>query len=813
MSFPRPEPLAPELLYRVCDPAALPFATTADLPDSQEPLGQDRAVEAIRFAIGMRHRGFNLFALGPEGTGRRSLVMQYLTQAAARQPVPDDWVYVNDFGEGHRPRALRLPAGRAMRFKKDMEGLTQELAAALPAGFEAEEYRAKRQVLEQGFKERQEQAFGAVGEEANEKGVALIRTPVGLALAPTRDGEVLSPDEFKQLPDEEQARFKHDMEALQEKLEATVKQVPQWERETRAKLRELDQEVVSFAISHLMEEVRDRYTDLPEVLDYLAAVADDIAENVGDFLEDDSEDEDKAKPRRRAAAAEGGIRRYRVNVLVNNSATTGAPVVYEDHPTQPNLIGRVEHFAHYGALITDFNLIKGGSLHRANGGYLVLDAHKLLMNPYAWEDLKRALKAREVRIETPGQSLGLMSTVSLEPQPIPLDIKVVLIGDPMLYYLLSHHDPEFAELFKVSADFDWRMDRDDSAVLGLARSVATLTRKEGLRPLDRTGVARVVEQASRMVEDREKLSTHMASLADLVRESDYWAGQGKAAVIAAAHVQQAIDAATYRQDRVRDHVQEEIRRGIVHIDTDGAAVGQINGLAVLELGRFSFGRPSRITAQVSLGKGDVVDIEREVELGGALHGKGMLILTSFLSGRFGQDGPLSLEARLVFEQSYGEVDGDSASSTELYALLSALSELPIRQGLAVTGSVDQFGNVQAIGGVNEKIEGFFDLCVARGLTGDQGVLIPATNAAHLMLRRDVVEACRQGRFAIYPISHVDQGIEVLTGVAAGDKASDGDYPPGSVNRRVLARLAAFHRRIEALSGGGGGSRETGRGGR
>jgi lon-related putative ATP-dependent protease len=475
----------------------------------------------------------------------------------------------------------------------------------------------------------------------------------------------------------------------------------------------------------------------------------------------------------------------------------------------------VEHFAHYGALITDFNLIKPGSLHKANGGYLVLDAHKLLMNPFAWEDLKRALKARELRIESPGQSMGLMSTVTLEPHPIPLDLKVVLIGDPMLYYLLSHYDPEFAELFKVAADFDWRMDRSEAAVLGLARSLATLTRKESLRPLDRTAVARVVEQASRHVEDSAKLSTHMASLADLVREADHWAGRAGAHIITAAHVQQAVDASTYRQDRVREHVQEEIRRGIVHIDTDGAVVGQINGLAVLELGRFSFGRPSRITARVSLGKGDVVDIEREVDLGGPLHGKGVLILTSFLAGRFGIDGPLSLEARLVFEQSYGGVDGDSASSTELYCLLSALSELPIKQGFAVTGSVDQNGNVQAIGGVNEKIEGFFDLCVARGLTGEQGVLIPATNVAHLMLRHDVVEACRQGKFAIYPIQTIDQGIALLTGVPAGVRDARGDYPPGSVNRKVLARLATFHRRIEAAHPGnlGGGRDTNGRDGR
>lgn len=772
-------------------------------------MGQDRAVQAIRFAIGMRHRGFNLFALGAEGTGRRSLVMQYLAQAAAHQPVPDDLVYVHNFteSESHRPRTLRLPAGRAAGLKKDMDWLVDELLVALPAGLDAEEYRNKKQDLEDSFKERQEELLGEMADEAKAHGVALIRTAVGLALTPFKpNGEEMSPEEFEELPEDEQDRFTAQMEELQERLQATAKQIPQWERETRHTVRELEQEVVTYAISHLMEELQERYADLPEVLEYLAAVTDDITDNVDDFLEAEGEEgEETIAPK----LGEGGLRRYRVNVLVNNTATGGAPVVHEDHPTQPNLIGRIEHIAQYGALITDFNLIKAGALHKANGGYLVLDARKVLLNPFAWEDLKRSLKTREIRIESPGQSTGLMSTVTLEPEPFTLDVKVVLIGDPELYYLLSQNDPEFGELFKVAADFDWRMDRTDENVMGIARSVATLTRKEELRALDRAAVARVVEQAAREVEDAHKLSTHMATLADLVREANYWAGLAGAETVSAAHVQQAIDAATYRQDRVREHVQEEIKRGIVHIATEGAEIGQVNGLAVLELGRFSFGRPSRISARVSLGKGDVVDIEREVDLGGALHGKGVLILTSFLSGRFGLDTPLSLEASLVFEQSYGGVDGDSASSTELYALLSALAELPVSQGFAVTGSVDQNGRIQAIGGVNEKVEGFFDLCAARGLTGKQGVLIPATNVPHLMLRRDVVEACREGRFAIYPIETIDQGIELLTGVPAGARDDKGEWPAGSVNRKVQARLAAFARKLDEI---GNGRRRNGNGG-
>ncbi|MBR9971250.1 Lon protease family protein [Magnetospirillum sulfuroxidans] len=786
-------PLPPERLFTRCDPHSLPFQSTAELADADDAIGQERAMEAISFAMGMRHRGFNLFALGAEGTGRRSLVMRLLSRQATERPAPGDWVYINDFEQNQRPKALSLPAGRAILLKKDMDWLIGELGQALPAAFEAEEYRNRRQAIEDALKERQEQAFGAIAHDAGKNGVALVRTPVGLALAPMKDTEVLSPEQFKQLPDDQQDRFKTDMAALQEKLEATLKLVPKWERESRASLRALDHDVVAFAIEHLLDELIAKYSDLPAVLTYLTAVAADVAANVTDFLGDD----DRSAKVRRSLGGDA-FRRYRVNVLVDNDQTQGAPVVYEDYPTQPNLIGRIEHLAQFGALITDFNLIRAGSLHKANGGFLVMDARKLLMNPFAWEDLKRALKVREVRIESPGQSMGILSTFSLEPAPIALDLKVVLIGDPMLYYQLSHHDPEFSELFKVAADFDWRMDRSPQAVLELARSVATLTRKEGLLPLDQGAMARVVEQASRLVEDAEKLSTHMASLADLVREADHWAMQDKVGIIGAGHVQRAIDASIRRQDRVRDNVQEEIRRGIIHVATSGSETGQINALAVLELGNFAFGHPARITARIHAGKGDVIDIEREIDLGGPLHGKGVLILSGFLAARFGETEPLSVSASLVFEQSYGGVDGDSASSAELYVLLSALSGVPIRQDLAVTGSVDQFGRIQAIGGVNEKIEGFFDLCVSRGLSGSQGVLIPASNSAHLMLRADVVEACRQGRFAIYPVEHVDQGIEVLTGVPAGEADENGRYPVGSVNRKIQARLAAFLHRPERL---------------
>ncbi len=799
-----PPPLAAAALYRRCDPALLPFASTAELTPLDEPLGQERAVAAIHFAIGMPSAGFNLFALGPEGTGKVSLIRSYLERAAATQPAADDWVYVFNFEDPHRPRTLRLPAGRGAELRRTMEHLVDDLRLAVPAAFEAEEYRTRRQLLEEGFKEQQENVFRTVQQRAAGRSIALMRTPVGLALAPTRNGEVLSPDDFKAMPEGQQAAFKADMEELQKELETRLAELPQAARDARRKTRELDRETALAAVRHSIDEMKRLWADLPAVLAYLEAVQTDVVDNLGDFLDHDhgheAEAGDEPEGLRLGRAEKRPLRRYRVNVLVSVGTGTGlgAPVIHVDHPTQPNLVGRIEHLAQQGALITDFNLIKPGALHLANGGYLVAEARKLLLNPFAWEDLKRALQAREIRIESPGQSLGLFPTVTLEPEPIPLDVKVVLIGDPMLYYLLAAHDPEFTELFKVSADFDWRMDRTAEHELGLARLVAGLGQREGLRPLDAAAVARLVEHASRLAEDGDKLSTHLASLADLVREANYWAGEDTAPVVTSRHLQQAIDQHDFRQNRVRQNVLEEITRGTLLIDTDGEAVGQVNGLVVMELGRFSFGRPSRITCRVNLGRGDVVDIEREVELGGPIHSKGVMILSSFLSARFAQDWPLNLSAHLVFEQSYGEVEGDSASSAELYCLLSALAELPIRQGFAVTGSVNQYGQVQAIGGVNEKIEGFFDVCRARGLTGRQGVLIPAANVKHLMLRHDVVEAAAQGRFSIHAVATIDQGIALLTGLPAGEVDGRSAYPAGSVNRRVAARLAQFSRKTRAF---------------
>jgi lon-related putative ATP-dependent protease len=556
-------------------------------------------------------------------------------------------------------------------------------------------------------------------------------------------------------------------------------------------MRALDRDVARFAAGHLIEALQTKYVDLPDVVGYLQAVLEDVIANVDDFRKPDEETPPTLAgvPLPRALQGPPLLRRYQVNLLVDRSQANGSPVVYQDHPTYQNLIGRVEHFmSPAGGVATDFTLIKSGSFHQANGGYLILDAHKVLSQQYAWEGMKRVLRAREISIESLGQIFGSISTIALEPEPIPLNIKIVLLGDRQLYYQLCEFDPDFNELFKVVVDFEEEMDRTPENSMLYARLIGTLARKENLHQFDRSAVARVIEHSARMVDDSEKLSTRMQGIADLLREANYWASQSGHTIITAAAVQQAIDAQLYRAGRIKERMQEQIERGTILIDTSGQKVGQINGLSVLSLGQFSFGRPSRITAVVRLGRGKVVDIEREVELGGPLHSKGVLILSGYLSARYVPEQPLSLGASLVFEQSYGGVDGDSASSAELYALLSALAGAPISQSLAVTGSVNQHGQVQAIGGVNEKIEGFFEVCRGRGLTGEQGVLIPASNVKHLMLRHDVVQAVEQGQFNIYAVETIDQGIEILTGLPAGERNAKGQFPAGSLNARVEARL-------------------------
>ncbi|HWA46311.1 MAG TPA: ATP-binding protein [Hypericibacter adhaerens] len=804
-------PLKPEALYRHCDETELPFQTTAELKDIHNIVGQERALDALEFGIGIRRQGYNLYALGPGGTGKHTIAFGFLHQRARSGPVPPDLCYVNNFDVPYKPIALRLPAGRGSKLQAEMRSLIDDLRVAIPALLESEDYRNRRQLIDEATKNQQAAVFEGLQAKAEPKGIALLRTPMGFAFAPVRDGAALSPEEFQKLSEADRKRIETDLKALQEELEEELRKFPQMERQRRDQARELDRQVTSAAVANGIASVRDHFRDLPDVVGYLDAVEKDIVDNADAFLPSDGETPAVPGAVRQPPAARDRFRRYRVNLLVDHTHQVGSPVIYEDNPTMPNLVGRVENLAELGALITDFTLIKAGALHRANGGYLMLDAQKLLTQPYAYEALKRALRARSITIESPGQALSLVSTVSVEPEPVHLDVKIVIVGSREIYYLLASQDPEFNDLFKVAADFDDDMPREEDAIQAYARLIATIGRREGLKTFDRGAVARLIEQAGRIADDNQKLTTRFGDIADLMREGDYWADKAKRDVIGADDIETAIDQQMHRSGRIRERSLEVIDSGIVLIDTAGSKVGQINGLSVLSLPNFSFGKPSRITARVRLGRGEVIDVERRVELGGPTHSKGVLILSAFLAARYASDQPLSLSATLVFEQSYGGVDGDSASSAELYALLSALSELPIDQSFAVTGSVNQFGQVQAIGGVNEKIEGYFDVCRHHGLTGKQGVLIPASNVRHLMLRRDIIEAARKGQFRIFPVETIDQGIEILTGFPAGAREDDGKFPKGSVNRRVEDRLIALAQQRRRFGAGDGA--ETGQEGR
>ena len=778
-------PLQSNQLYQICDPEQFEFQTTAELEDLAEIIGQIRAMDAVRFGAGIRREGYNLFVLGPTGMGKRSMVQQVLEKRAQDEHQPSDWCYINNFPQPHQPQALRLPPGKGAELRRHMAQLVEDLRTAIPALFESDEYRTRTEAIQEAFNKRREQAFKEVGDEAEKQEIVLLRTPDGFAFAPTHNHEVIPPDEYEKLPAEEKQRVEAVIAGLQERLEKVLRQMPQWRKERHEQVKQLDRETTLSVVVHLVNELRVAYTDLPEVLKYLDLVQQDVVENADDFRKQ----EESTTLAGMNIITRQTFHRYQVNVLVTHDATPGAPIVSEDNPTYSNLVGRVEHIAQFGALVTDFTMIKPGVLHKANGGYLLLDVRKVLVQPFAWEALKRALQSREIRIESLGQMYSLVSTVSLEPEPIPLDTKVVLFGDRLFYYLLQEYDPEFDELFKVAADFEDRIERSADTHLLYARLISTLTRKEGLQPFDRGAVARVIEHSARLAGDAQRLSTHMRSVADLLLEADYWSREAGHEVVGAADVQQAIDTHIHRLDRLRSRLYEEILRGTLMIATAGEVAGQVNGLSVIELGEFAFAQPIRITATTRLGDGELVNIEREVKLSGAIHSKGVLILSSFLAARYARNQPLALSASLVFEQSYGFVEGDSASLAELCALLSNLADAPIRQSLAVTGSVNQFGQVQAIGAVNEKIEGFFDICAARGLSGEQGVLIPAANVKHLMLRRDVVEAAELGRFRIYAVENVDQAIALLTGVPAGDADASGKYPEGSVNQRVAARLA------------------------
>ncbi len=803
--------LAADQLYHSCNVENFSFTTTAELEPLVTPLGQERALEAIQFGVEIERDGFNLFVIGAPGLGKHRLVKQILAKREQPRSPLFDWCYVNNFDNPQKPQLLQLPAGKGRQLCRDMRQLVEDLLTAIPAAFQGDDYQRRREEIGEQSQKRYEQAFRELDEEARAHNIALMRTPSGYTLAPMVEDKVISPEEFEKLEKEKQEEIERTVADIQKKLQSIVREMPLIRREVSHRLKALNQEVTQITVDQFIASIEQQYADYPEMLSYLRAVKQHAIENAQDFLPegDNVGAENIEVDNVERLAQEYHI--YQVNVLVDNTDKNIPPIIFEDNPTYQNLVGRIEHVSQMGTLLTDFTLIKPGALHRANGGYLILDAQKVLSNMYAWEGLKRSLQSRQVTITSLEQVLSLASTLSLEPEAIPINVKVILTGEAPLYYLLKHYDHEFDKLFKVVADFSYRTDRNEDNNQLYARMIATLQQEEQIKPLVPAAVARVIESASRHADDSTKLSLHVEYISDVLKEADYWAGKAGDAEVTLAHIEQALEKQRYRLDRIREQYHEQIIRRISLIETSGTAIGQVNGLTVIALADQAFGSPSRITATARLGSGKVVDIEREAKLGGEIHSKGVLILSAYLASRFAPNNPLPLSASLVFEQSYGGVDGDSATAAELCALLSAIADIPIKQNYAVTGSMNQHGNIQAIGGVNEKIEGFFDICNSRELTGDQGVIIPASNQVHLMLRKDIREAVVNGQFAIYTAEHVDDVMAKLSGLAIGEKDSQGNYPPDSVNGKIVARikeLQSLHQRF-ANEGSGKASIDNG----
>ncbi|AKJ63354.1 AAA family ATPase [Kiritimatiella glycovorans] len=795
-------------LRRVCDTAHLSFETTADLDPLEGVVGQERALRSVSFGIDIRSPGYHMFAMGPVGTGKTTTIRKFLENDASGQEPPGDWMYVNNFEDPDRPRTLSLPAGRGREFKDDMDELVHELRSEVPQAFEKDEYRKEQERLQQEFEQKRKQLFEALEKEAQQRNFRIVQSAQGIVLSPVKDGETLSPEQISNLDEQTQEQIRSAREELQGKLRDTMREAQKLQQQAREKIRELDRQVVGSAVGHRIDQLKEQYADFEHISEFLDEVRDHILKNVDAFKQLKQMEQMNPQQRAMQAMMQGGgktpdFSEYRINLLVDNSAREGAPVVLELNPSHPNLIGRIEHTSQFGALVTDFSMIKAGALHRANGGYLMVEAIDVLTRPFAWQSLKQAIKNGEIHIESLGEQFSAMTTRSLKPEPVPLNLKVIMVGDPMIYQLLYQLDRDFQELFKVKADFATDMEWDDQACESYARFVATICREEHLRHFDPSGVAKVVERGSRLCSHQRKVATKFGDVVDLIRQSSYWAGRNGSDTVSGEDVRRAVDEMIYRSNRIEERLRELIEDETILIDTEGRAPGQVNGLGVIMLGDYMFGKPSRITARAWPGKSGVVSIDRETELGGKIHNKGAMILSGYLGGKYADDMPLTLAASITFEQSYEGIDGDSASSTELYALLSELSGFPLRQDLAVTGSVNQRGRIQAIGGVNEKIEGFYDVCRLKDPAGSQGVLIPESNVKHLMLREDVVEAVGRGEFHIYPVSTIDEGIAILTGKEAGEKHEDGSWPKDTVNGAVYARLRELAQKIKNFASGEG----------
>ena len=788
---------ATQLRY-TCDPSSFPFESTAELEPLDRIIGQERAIEALKLGLGIKDakNRYNIYVAGDPGTGKMSAVEHFLTRASVDEPQPPDLCYVHNFDNPYSPCYLELPAGKGCQLRSDLEGHVERLKREIPKVFESDEFKARSKKITDRYGERRTTLLEELESKAKELGFAVQRTPIGINTLPLHEnGEPLSQEEYDSLPEEKRTEIRENQGQLQTVIQEQLQEVARLDEERETEIKELAKEAVLFMIEPHFVQLKARYEGLDKVISFLDAVKNDIVENLETFKNGGAA---KKSPFPFPVPQADPFKKYSVNVLVDNAKTEGAPVIVEQNATYPNLFGTIERRVQMGVAVTDFTMIKPGSLHRANGGYLVVNANNLFRLGISWEALKIAIKRRKIHIEDPWQMMGYSTTEGLRPEPVPFRIKLVIIGSPYIYELLHYYDEDFAKLFNVKADFGVDMDRTPEREQEMARFLgACCAQDPSVLPFEPSGVAKMIEYATELTGDQTKLTCQFGNLVSIVKEAAYWARSDGADRVSADHVKQALDQRDFRHDRIDARIREMIERGTIFVDTDGARAGQLNGLAVLQMGNYAFGKPSRITASVHTGKAGLVDIEREAKLGGKTHTKGIMILKGFLGERFARERPLSFSASLAFEQSYSMIDGDSASSTELYAILSALADAPIRQGIAVTGSVNQKGEIQPIGGVNQKIEGFFRVCKAKGLSGDQGVLIPQANVENLMLCEEVVEAVSAGQFHVYPVASVEEGIKILTGVPAGELADDGTYPGDSVFGRVAARLEAIHEALKA----------------
>ncbi|EJN39154.1 putative ATP-dependent protease [Pseudomonas sp. GM84] len=772
--------LAPEALTRRFSPEQFAFTHTDDLEPFRGVLGQERAVEALQFGVAMPRPGYNVYVMGEPGTGRFSFVKRYLKAEGKRQQTPADWLYVNHYDDAREPRALELPSGSAAAFISDMGGLIDNLLATFPAVFEHPSYQQKKGAIDRAFNQRYDRALDVIERASLEKDVALYRDASNVAFTPMADGKALDEAEFGQLPEEVREQFHEDIALLEERLNEELASLPQWKRESNNQLRQLNEETITLALQPLLAPLSEKYAENAAVCAYLQSVQLNLLRTVVEQLVDDSKTD--------AAARKLLEEQYAPSLVVGHNADGGAPVVFEPHPTYDNLFGRIEYSTDQGALYTSYRQLRPGALHRANGGFLILEAEKMLGEPFVWDALKRALQSRKLKMESPLGELGRVATVSLTPQMIPLNVKLVIIGSRQLYYALQDHDSDFQEMFRVLVDFDEDMPMVDENLEQFAQLLRTRTNEEGMAPLTSDAVARLATYSARLAENQSRLSARIGDLFQLVSEADFIRQLASDEMTDAGHIERALKAKATRTGRVSQRVLDDMLAGIILIDTEGAAIGKCNGLTVLEVGDSAFGMPARISATVYPGGSGIVDIEREVNLGQPIHSKGVMILTGYLGSRYAQEFPLAISASIALEQSYGYVDGDSASLGEACTLISALSRTPLKQCFAITGSINQFGEVQAVGGVNEKIEGFFRLCEARGLTGEQGVIIPRANVATLMLDERVLQAVENGQFHVYAVSQADEALSLLVGEDAGELDDKGQFTEGSVNARVVERL-------------------------